>query len=331
MNLIISHFKKTVWISVTIVLLLLLSACTNRNEITISFESNGGSQQESLTYDLTDQNLNLPEPTKEGYVFDGWYVDDEFIEVFSFDNIEKINEITLYAKWVEDDLVLITYDTLGGSQNQTIETNITDIPETYIPEKEGYVFSGWYLDQNYQNVYIFDNPIEEDTTLYAKWETRSEIVLTLIFSDDLVFEFNIEDGMLPDLTPTVPYKYASNTDGYFKDVAMRHRFNNDYDYIEQTMTLYAKLTDQYYIFYEQVELAEIDQYISPTYVLKDGRIFEFKENMYEKETLDHVGVYQKLDSGYELQPNISIESVTYYGSNEILIETSECHQYVTDS
>ena len=41
------------------------------------------------------------------------------------------------------------------------------------PEKEGYIFDGWYLDENFTVKYTADymvtNPISKDTDLYAKW------------------------------------------------------------------------------------------------------------------------------------------------------------------
>lgn len=49
-----------------------------------------------------------PKPVKEGYVFDGWYKDDNFTEQWNFDSdivysdITSFMETKLYAKWIEE-------------------------------------------------------------------------------------------------------------------------------------------------------------------------------------------------------------------------------------
>ena len=65
-----------------VVLLLSLStlfvAC-NR-DIVISFETNGGTEIESM---VVDDDFEMPaNPTRNGFVFDGWYTDKELTEPF---------------------------------------------------------------------------------------------------------------------------------------------------------------------------------------------------------------------------------------------------------
>ncbi|MFW5780644.1 MAG: leucine-rich repeat protein, partial [Bacillota bacterium] len=71
----------------------------------INFDSNGGTPIAPLE---TDGNSisELPEPTKEGYVFSGWFYDnhtfrDEFTNSTLINNPIK-EDITVYAKWVRD-------------------------------------------------------------------------------------------------------------------------------------------------------------------------------------------------------------------------------------
>ena len=37
------------------------------------------------------------------------------------------------------------------------------------PVREGYTFAGWYADEALTEAYDFGSPVNEDTTLYAKW------------------------------------------------------------------------------------------------------------------------------------------------------------------
>jgi chitinase len=72
------------------------------NQYTISFNSDGGSFIDSITQDY-NTNISLPEaPTKDGYTFDGWYLDSELLTEYS-DSTMPSENITLYAKWVPID------------------------------------------------------------------------------------------------------------------------------------------------------------------------------------------------------------------------------------
>ena len=67
---------------------------------TVTFETNGGSriEKQSVTKDTL---LSEPSaPTKEGYVFAGWYTDKELKEKFDFSQTVTKN-LTLYAAWTE--------------------------------------------------------------------------------------------------------------------------------------------------------------------------------------------------------------------------------------
>lgn len=70
-------------------------------QFTITFDTQGGSKIEPIKI-KAGATITLPNnPTKEGYVFEGWYLSDALVEEF---NITKTitGDITLYAKWIED-------------------------------------------------------------------------------------------------------------------------------------------------------------------------------------------------------------------------------------
>ena len=70
-------------------------------QFTITFDTQGGSKIEPIKI-KAGATITLPNnPTKEGYIFDGWYLSDALVEEF---NITKTitGDITLYAKWIED-------------------------------------------------------------------------------------------------------------------------------------------------------------------------------------------------------------------------------------
>lgn len=72
-----------------------------KKEFTITFDTQGGSEVKPITI-AEGATITLPNnPTKEGYVFAGWYLSNALVEEF---NITKTitGDITLYAKWIED-------------------------------------------------------------------------------------------------------------------------------------------------------------------------------------------------------------------------------------
>ena len=70
----------------------------------------------------------------------------------------------------EPETVTVTFSSNGGSavDAQKVEVGKTVVrPED--PEKEGYVFGGWYTDEACTEAYDFDAAVTDDMTLYAKW------------------------------------------------------------------------------------------------------------------------------------------------------------------
>lgn len=70
------------------------------NQYTVSFNSNGGSQVLDITDISYDTTITAPAaPTKSGYAFGGWYVDEALTTPWNF-NTDKVTENkTLFAKW----------------------------------------------------------------------------------------------------------------------------------------------------------------------------------------------------------------------------------------
>jgi len=66
----------------------------------VSFNSNGGSEVESITNVTSGDKITTPtEPTKSGYALAGWYKDSELTSAWDFGKDEVTANIMLYAKW----------------------------------------------------------------------------------------------------------------------------------------------------------------------------------------------------------------------------------------
>lgn len=114
------------------------SSDDSKNEYTLSFESNGGSEVSSVTFDKNSPAVAPSNPTKSGSEFLGWYSDEDLTAPFAFD--ETLSEDTkLFAKWAElididdDDWDEITSDpsatiwNIMGSETDSIAVRGSDL------------------------------------------------------------------------------------------------------------------------------------------------------------------------------------------------------------
>lgn len=111
---------------------------------TVNFETNGGSNLDSIFVELNNKLLKPTNPTKNGYVFDSWYEDDSLSIPFDFSKIIN-NNITLYAKWIEEySINVASNDERMGTVSSNLEKAIegTKIVLTAEP-KNGYHFVKW--------------------------------------------------------------------------------------------------------------------------------------------------------------------------------------------
>ena len=129
--------------------------------------------------DIT-QYLEEPEynPYGDG-TFEGWYLDPEFTEAYDGDYTMP-KGLVLYAKWnpvsykvqfVDSEEVNTVYATQTVVRNGKVDA--------FIPEKPGYIFKGWYTDQECQNVFDYAAQITENRTIYAKWQQSTTTTYTV--------------------------------------------------------------------------------------------------------------------------------------------------------
>src|SRR5699024_8171143 len=75
----------------------------NDTEITIDFNTQKGSAIDSITVEYETLLKDIPEPTKEGYTFLGWYQDKDYTNKWEVKEDKAIKDITLYARWEKED------------------------------------------------------------------------------------------------------------------------------------------------------------------------------------------------------------------------------------
>jgi len=171
---------KKIIIFLLVFICIFLISCNK--EYTIEFETNGGNKIQKIEIKDIDSFKNLETPTKEGYVFCGWYLDENFTEEFkTLDNLDK--NIKLYARWEKEVHVhefiegicvcgeIATYTVVfNDSKLENIKVKYGEkIEEPKEINKEGCIFLGWFIDPEYKTLYDFDTTIKSDLNLYGKW------------------------------------------------------------------------------------------------------------------------------------------------------------------
>ena len=203
---------------------------------TVVFDSMGGSPVESQNVAYNGTATRPDDPEKNGFALDGWYRDTELTIEYDFD-APVSGDITLYAKWGTA-FFTVAFDSMWGSyvESQNVAYNSAATrPDD--PERDGFVFDGWYSDLEYTIEYNFDTPVTEDITLYAGWEAEQYTVRFETFGESKVPSQTVAYGGMA-IEPEYPTNgYYSFFDWYVNEnITGRYSFS---DPVTADITLYA--------------------------------------------------------------------------------------------
>ena len=155
-------------------------------KVTITFDTDGGKEAKPIKAAKGD-SIRLPKTEKDGYNFLGWYTEKEggILLGIPGSEMKAVKDMTAYALWekeaVEDsdndadpETCKVTFHA-GKGTIKTKELTIIKGGSLHLPmpEREGYDFTGWYLDDaltQFAGAYHDTYRITKDTSFYAKWE-----------------------------------------------------------------------------------------------------------------------------------------------------------------
>ena len=203
-----------------------VSAKTEAATYTITYNLNGGTNPSGAPTTYTSsKGATLPNPTRTGYSFDGWYTNSSFTGT-KYTSIAggSTGNKTFYAKW-NLTTYTITYNLNGGTNPSTAPTTYTYTTSTFnlpAPTKTGYVFAGWYTSSTFSGV--------KETTIakgsagnriyYAKWNvniaTNSNVTVNEIADQPWTGSaikptVTVKDGTT-DITSNMNVNYSNNTE-----------------------------------------------------------------------------------------------------------------------
>ena len=176
-------------------------------ECNVCFESNGGSSVDSQTIQYGEKIKRPEDPTREGYIFSGWFKDIDKTEIWDFDSDIVLGNVTLFAKWEEySDLPVIdqpiekdgccrfalilagilllfiifllflrkkvTFTFINDSEVHVIHVfKNSKLKKPIDPKFRGKIFAGWYIDSACTSRWNFaTDKVKKNITLYAKWD-----------------------------------------------------------------------------------------------------------------------------------------------------------------
>ena len=146
-------------------------------EYNITMDLNGGSGQEKVVYTMTDEDFELPTPTRNGYEFVGWTGE----RITTPQTSVKIPKGSTGNKAYTANWKVIRYTitlvTNGGAVIASIRYTVEDSVTLPIPpDRPGYEFSGWTLDGSGQfpsTPMIIPKGSTGDRIYKAEWRVAS--------------------------------------------------------------------------------------------------------------------------------------------------------------
>ncbi len=124
-----------------------------------------------MTYTVESSDIELPTPTREGFVFLNW-TNEDGEPVYSIE-VGTAQSMTLIAVWTDATVYTVTLDANGGTvtPSELSYTVLTETTELPAPTRAGYNFKGWQSESG-DIVSTYAGGETSDYTLVATWSER---------------------------------------------------------------------------------------------------------------------------------------------------------------
>lgn len=151
-----------VFIAAVTATVFVIRGCNDKEQVTITFETNGGSKIDPITINKGEKLKDVPQAYLAGNSFDGWYVDEKLNEAFRVDTeIEK--DTTLYAGYTLIAVdVNVTKPTTQYAEDVKEDHSVTIITTTSYTAEE---FLKAIKIEGVSTVMPYDMPEELDESL----------------------------------------------------------------------------------------------------------------------------------------------------------------------
>ena len=239
-----------------------VSIVDSANTFPINYVMNGGTNPVGAptTYTVSG-SVDLPTPTRAGYVFAGWYTNEKFSgKAVTAVPAEAPQGFTVYAKWIPG-----VYKVSFSAQHNGADIPLDGVASTtvasvvygsdfWLPTPEftkGIIFLGWYSGQGGTGTQITDasgksvsgTVVSADMTVYAKFESVmntnfieiTETSFGFILKPNSIVECDVRsvelylDGELVDsleLTDNHYYRFTELTEGLEYEIRVGYTYKH---------------------------------------------------------------------------------------------------------
>lgn len=154
-------FTTLLMIIISVALMNFMTACVP--SYTLSFETNGGNNVESIKFNMAKDTLSVT-PSKDGFTFMGWFLDnDTFLLPFNADSLNA--DVTLYAKWLPTINIYLDQHshTIHSDGSMTVRQSVI-----------------WHRDMGFNTVVISDhNTLSNSAEIIALREEFADEILII--------------------------------------------------------------------------------------------------------------------------------------------------------
>lgn len=171
-------------------------------DVSVSFDFDNGTSPISIKIESGTKVIEPKSPTKEGYTFVGWFKNILDTVPYNF-QAHLTTDLSLIAKYeesgleppdpdpvIEDVLIQFNYNVTNVDDAQIMIVKGTKVLEPKVILNEGYTFVGWFKNITDTEPYNFDEPVNNDLGLIAKWivaEPPAPIIETVV----VTFNYNV--------------------------------------------------------------------------------------------------------------------------------------------
>lgn len=228
----------------------------NVKEVTVYGSTAAGSNatMQFSVGELKSENYTLSE-TNKAYTYTLDSQTSGIVEI----NINQTTSKALYIKEIKmtySDSVMYNVLFFDGTEEYTkyftkVEENGKLIRPTD-PEKEGYVFVGWYTEPELINEYKFNSTVSADLKLYAKFEESAAVetqTVTFMKDAETLFDTSVVKKGNTVGVPAEPTNDGYSFAGWYTDV----KCTTAYDFnlpVNTDITLYAKWLAKYTVSFD---------------------------------------------------------------------------------
>ena len=198
--------NKIIYLLVTFVLgIFLITSCTVQNatrKYVVEFDSNGGSYIGYIEVESGKYAIRPSDPYREGYILEGWYLDD--VE-FDFKGTPIYEDITLQAKWkVKDDtenpiigedvdiksLSAVIIDTESETETKDVKKRNNNLVNFDTNDKEN---GNNTVEINEQYIVMYKTEKDIEFTIELKNPKSASIDAVEIYCDDPTAQILMDD------------------------------------------------------------------------------------------------------------------------------------------